>query len=78
MVPSSLIGAVLGVTMLVSLPREAALTGLGVFTLAYGVYNLRQGTAFQPVSSAWAPNRRLVRRRYGAFVGAPRLLIYLS
>ena len=25
--------------MLVSLPREAALTGLGVFTLAYGVYN---------------------------------------
>jgi uncharacterized membrane protein YfcA len=55
MVPSSLIGAVLGVTMLVSLPREAALTGLGVFTLAYGVYNLRQGTAFQPVSSAWAP-----------------------
>jgi hypothetical protein len=80
MAPSSLIGAVLGVTMLVSLPREAALTGLGVFTLAYGVYNLRQGTAFRPVSSVWAPVAGLVGGAMGTLfgIGAPPYAIYLS
>jgi uncharacterized membrane protein YfcA len=80
MVPSSLVGAVLDVTMLVSLLREAALTGLGVFTLAYGVYNLRQGTAFQPVSSARAPVAGLGGGAMGTLfgVGAPPYAIYLS
>src|SRR5215213_1082181 len=55
MVPASLVGAVLGVTLLVSLPQRAALAALSVFIIFYGVYNLRQGSAFRRVSRRWAP-----------------------
>src|SRR6185436_15691505 len=55
MVPSCLLGAVLGVTLLVSLPREAGIAGLGALLVAYGVYSLRQGDAFTRVSGGWAP-----------------------
>jgi uncharacterized membrane protein YfcA len=37
MVPLCLLGAVLGVTLLVSLPRRATLAGFGVLLLFYGV-----------------------------------------
>lgn len=36
MAPAAVIGAVLGVTLLVSLPRQATLTALGLFLLAHG------------------------------------------
>jgi uncharacterized membrane protein YfcA len=80
MIPSSLAGAVLGVTLLVNLPREAAIASLGVFTLLYGIYNLTQGTAFRPLSSTWAPVAGLAGGAMGTLfgIGAPPYAIYLS
>src|SRR3954470_24632611 len=43
MAAACLIGGLLGVTLLVSLPRHATLIALGSFLLFYGVYTLRQG-----------------------------------
>jgi uncharacterized membrane protein YfcA len=79
MVPASLIGAILGVTLLVSLPRDAAMGALGFFTLAYGLYNLA-GTTFRPISSAWAPIAGLTGGAMGTLfgIGAPPYAIYLS
>jgi uncharacterized membrane protein YfcA len=80
MVPSSLIGAVLGVTLLVSLPREAALAGLALFIVAYGLYNLRPHHEFKPVSPKWAPVAGLTGGAMGTLfgIGAPPYAIYLT
>ena len=80
MVPSSLLGAVLGVTLLVTLPRAAGMTALGIFTLAYGMYNLRQPSTFKSVSRAWAPVAGLSGGAMGTLlgIGAPPYAIYLS
>ena len=80
MVPFSFIGAVLGVTLLVNLRHEAALAGLGVLTLAYGVYNLVQGTSFRRVSFAWAPVAGFTGGGMGTLfgIGAPPYAIYLT
>src|SRR5262245_30635343 len=43
MAPFSLIGAVAGVLLLVTLPRNATLTGFGLLLVAYAIYALREG-----------------------------------
>lgn len=80
MVPFSLAGAVLGVTLLVSLPRQATLAGIGAFLLAYGVYALRRGEAVRMVSRAWAPVAGFAGGAFGTLfgIGAPPYAIYLS
>lgn len=80
MVPTSLAGAVLGVTLLVSLPRSIVLTALGAFLVAYGGYTLRQGGAVKTVGPGWAPVSGLVGGALGTLfgVGAPPYAIYLS
>lgn len=78
--PASLVGAVLGVTLLVSLPRQATLISLGVFLLAYGVYMLRQDTVASYISRRWAPAAGFVGGAMGTLfgIGAPPYAIYLS
>lgn len=80
MVPCSLAGAVLGVTLLVNLPREASIAGLGLFLVAYGFYSLRAGGAFRRVSGLWAPVSGLTGGTMGTLfgIGAPPYAIYLS
>jgi uncharacterized membrane protein YfcA len=80
MVPFSLAGALLGVNLLVTLPREAALTGLGICAIAYGVYSLRHGAGLRRVSFAWAPASGFVGGTMGTFfgIGAPPYAMYLS
>jgi uncharacterized membrane protein YfcA len=80
MAPASLVGAVLGVTLLVSLPRQATLTALGLFLLGYGVYALRQGDTAAIVSRAWAPVAGFIGGTMGTLfgVGAPPYAIYLT
>ena len=80
MVPFSLIGAILGVTLLVSLPRQAAVSALGVCAIAYGVYSLvRRGPA-RHASSLWAPVSGFTGGAMGTLfgIGAPPYAIYLS
>ena len=80
MVPFCLVGAVLGVTLLVNLPRQATLAGIGAFLMAYGIYALRQGEAVRMVSRAWAPVAGFAGGAFGTLfgIGAPPYAIYLT
>jgi uncharacterized membrane protein YfcA len=80
MVPFSLIGAVLGVTLLVNLPQQATITGIGVFLVAYGIYALRRGEVARIIGRRWAPIAGLVGGACGTLfgIGAPPYAIYLS
>lgn len=80
MVPTSLAGAVAGVTLLVALPRQATIAGIGIFLVAYAIYSLRRGEATQIVSRAWAPVSGLVGGAFGTLfgIGAPPYAIYLA
>ncbi len=80
MAPACLVGAVLGVTLLVNLPRQATLVGLGGFLLFYGIYMLRQGGVTTPVSRRWAPVSGFAGGAMGTLfgIGAPPYAIYLS
>jgi hypothetical protein len=80
MVPTCLAGAVLGVTLLVNLPREAAIAGLGLLLVAYGVISLREGGPFRGVSGAWAPVSGLAGGTMGTLfgIGAPPYAMYLT
>lgn len=80
MVPLSLAGAVAGVTLLVALPRQATIAGIGAFLVAYGVYALRQKEAVRMVSRAWAPVAGFVGGAFGTLfgIGAPPYVIYLT
>ena len=53
--PFAVLGNIVGVTLLVGLPRRASLGGLGAFCLAYGFWSLLRGGAARGVSRAWAP-----------------------
>ncbi|MCW5603873.1 MAG: sulfite exporter TauE/SafE family protein [Burkholderiales bacterium] len=78
--PFALAGAILGVTLLVSLPRQATLAAFGVFLLCYGIYALRQGVAARMVNRGWAPVAGLAGGMTGTLfgVGGPAYAIYLS
>jgi hypothetical protein len=80
MVPLSLAGAVAGVTLLVNLPRQATIAGIGAFLLAYGIYALRHAEPTRAASRAWAPVAGFVGGAFGTLfgVGAPPYAIYLS
>lgn len=78
--PFSLVGAVLGVTLLVTLPRNATLLALGIFLLAYGAYSLLEGIPTRSVSRRWAPLAGFTGGTMGTLfgVGAPPYAIYLT
>ena len=78
--PSSLIGAVIGVTLLVTLPRNATLIAFGGFLLSYGVYALRQGEAVGRVGRPWGAVAGLTGGAMGTLfgIGAPPYAIYLA
>lgn len=80
MVPFSLAGAVAGVTLLVALPQQATIAGIGTFLVAYAVYSLRQGETRRFVSQAWAPVAGLIGGAFGTLfgIGAPPYAIYLA
>jgi uncharacterized membrane protein YfcA len=80
MVPFSLFGALLGVTLLVTLPREAAIAALGVCAIAYGVYSLSRRTPIPRPHQMWAPVSGFTGGAMGTLfgIGAPPYAIYLS
>jgi uncharacterized membrane protein YfcA len=55
MVPTILVGTVVGLTLLVNLPRGAATFALGVFVLAFALYSLlRNPDTVRVLSARWA------------------------
>src|SRR5689334_13128492 len=80
MAPASLAGALLGVTLLVNLPRQATLAVFGLFLLVYGAYSLRRGGTMRQVRRAWSVVAGMGGGVTGTLfgIGGPPYAIYLS
>jgi uncharacterized membrane protein YfcA len=80
LLPASAIGVILGVTLLIKLPRESLLTALGIFVLIFGVRNVLNLHSAKPVSRHWAWPAGLMGGTVGAMfgTGGPPYVIYLT
>lgn len=80
LVPMILVGTVLGVTLLVNLPRAAGMALLGAFVLSYALYSLAKKGAPRVVSKHWAWAAGLAGGLTSTLFGAggPPYAIYLS
>jgi len=81
LVPMIVAGTALGVTLLVNLPRQAAMLALGVFVSGYALYSLKKTASEEkPVSAAWAWLAGLAGGITSTVFGAggPLYVIYLS
>ena len=80
LIPTILVGTLIGVTLLIKLPRQAGLLLLGVFVLAFSLYNLLRREHHGTVSQRWAWLAGLgggvTSSVFGA--GGPPYVIYLS
>jgi uncharacterized membrane protein YfcA len=80
LVPMILIGTVLGVTLLVNLPRQAGMLLLGLFVISFALYSLTRRSASHTVSKAWGWVAGLAGGITSTVFGAggPPYAIYLS
>jgi uncharacterized protein len=80
LLPFSILGVVLGVVLLVQLPKEPLLTGLGIFVLVFGLRNLLNIHGEKPISRWWAAPAGLTGGMVGALfgTGGPPYVIYFS
>ncbi len=78
--PASIAGILLGVTLLLKLPRESLLLGLGVFVMVFGARNILNLHGDTPISRWWAAPAGLTGGTVGALfgTGGPPYVIYLS
>jgi hypothetical protein len=80
LVPFTLVGLTLGVTLLVRLPRHATLLALGLFVCGYAVYVvLRRGTA-RRLGRRWAAPAGVLGGIVGALfgMGGPPYVVYIT
>lgn len=81
LLPTSLVGVILGASLLVALPPAALLTALSLFILAFALRSLltRPGP-FTPASTRWAYPAALTGGAVGGLfgTGGPPYVIYLS
>ncbi len=80
LLPFSLIGIGLGIVLLVQLPKEPLLTGLGVFVIIFGLRNVLNLHGDKPISRWWALPAGLTGGTVGALfgTGGPPFIIYLT
>lgn len=80
LLPTSLIGIVIGVTLLVNLPREPLLTGLALFVILFGLRYLLNIHGNRLVSKIWSIPTGLIGGLIGALfgTGGPPYVIYLT
>jgi len=78
--PTTVIGIVVGVTLLVNLPREPLLLGLAIFVMLFGVRYLFNIHGERTISRLWAAPAGLSGGLIGALfgTGGPPYVIYLS
>jgi uncharacterized membrane protein YfcA len=69
LVPFTLIGLTLGITLLLRLPRGATLLALGLFVCAYAINLMLRREARGPLSRWWAAPAGLVGGLVGALFG---------
>src|SRR5258705_8751027 len=80
LVPFTLVGLTLGVTLLVSLPRDATVLALGLFVCVYALYVMfRRGSA-RRLSRYWAAPAGMLGGIVGALfgMGGPPYVVYIS
>ena len=80
MIPLAFIGALVGATLLVSMPKQAAMASLGVVAVLYALYSLVAPAPVRKVSTVWAMPTGFIGGLSGALfgIGAPPYLVYLS
>ena len=80
LIPFTVLGCALGVTLLVNLPRDVAMIVIGVFTLFYAAYQLYDPVNVRPISRLWAAPAGFIGGMMGTLfgAGAPPYVIYLT
>lgn len=80
LLPFGAIGVFIGVSMLIHMPREPLLIGLGIFVLIFGLRTLLNIHGEKPISRLWAIPTGLTGGTVGALfgTGGPPYIIYLS
>jgi uncharacterized membrane protein YfcA len=80
LLPFGAAGVLLGVTLLIRMPREPLLIGLGIFVLIFGARTLLNIHGEKPISRLWAVPAGLTGGTVGALfgTGGPPYIIYLS
>jgi uncharacterized membrane protein YfcA len=79
-VPFTLVGLTLGVTLLVNLPRQVATLGLGVFACAYAIHLMVRRDGTRRLGRRWAAPAGLVGGVAGALfgMGGPPYVMYIA
>lgn len=80
LLPTSVVGIVIGSFMLISLPREPLLMGLGLFVIFFGLRYVFNVHSEKPISRWWAVPTGLSGGLIGALfgTGGPPFVVYLS
>lgn len=80
LVPFTLVGLALGVTLLVRLPRDATLLALGLFVCAYALHVVLRRETARRLSRWWAAPAGLVGGIVGALfgMGGPPYVAYIA
>ncbi|HEY3097385.1 MAG TPA: sulfite exporter TauE/SafE family protein [Methylomirabilota bacterium] len=80
LIPFTLLGLVLGVTLLVNLPRAVTLRALGVFVCVYAVYATMRRDTRHRLARAWAAPAGVAGGALGALfgTGGPPYVMYLT
>jgi hypothetical protein len=78
--PFTIVGPALGVSLLVSLPRDATLLALGVFVCGYSSYIMFHRGPRSPLGRGWAVPAGLLSGVLGALfgVGGPPYVVYIA
>ena len=78
--PFTIVGLALGVTLLVSLPRDATLLALGIFVCGYALYIVLHHGPRRALGRAWAAPAGLLSGVLGALfgVGGPPYVVYIA
>ncbi len=80
LLPTSIVGIIIGTIMLVSLPREPLLVSLGLFVIFFGLRYVFNVHSEQPISRWWSIPTGLSGGVIGALfgTGGPPYVVYLS
>ena len=80
LLPTSLLGIIIGVTLLLSMPREPLLTALALFVILFGLRYLLNIHGERIVSKLWSIPAGLIGGLVGALfgTGGPPYVIYLT
>jgi uncharacterized protein len=80
LIPFTLVGLTLGVTLLVRLPRNATLLALGLFVCVYALHGMFGRRTARHVSRLWAAPAGILGGIVGALfgMGGPPYVVYLT